>query len=350
MKIAIDCRLIGLSGIGTFIENILRYLVRDNRHFFLLIGDLEKLKTYSRLPNCKLLECTYKSFSPSELLKFPTAVVNSCDAFYTPNFNIPLGIKIPIYSTIHDVVFFDTPDFGSPLKKIIIKQYIKKALHVSQTVFTVSQFSKYRIQQLFHTDKKINVIYNGINWSLTDYKATTQPLQEHQGIVFLGNLKHHKGIQTLLEAYQKLRKNGYKKTLTIIGRFNFRTKDSNLIRQLQKSQSIVNFVNDADDTTVYRIISQSEVLVSPSLYEGFGIPPLEAMFLGTPVIISNIPVYQEIYHHFPVTFFKAGDTDDLYEKLANFIPKRIEVENLIRSHYDYQESARQILLEISVSR
>lgn len=347
MKLAVDCRLIGQSGIGTFIENVLVHMIENKNFSFVLIGSKQKLKEYAHVDNCKVIECDIKSFTLKELLHFPVKAINECDAYFTPNFNIPMGINVPIYSTIHDIVFFDTDNFCSPAKLLIYKWYIKRALRISQKIFTVSQFSKERIQKFFHTSKDICVIYNGINQELIEYNKTHQNGHKKNGIVFLGNLKRHKGIHILLEAYSKLKKVKCDMPLTVIGNFKFRTKDTEIISLLQRNKSDIRFVTNATNQEVYDIISRSEVLVSPSYYEGFGIPPLEAMYLNTNVITSDIDVYKEIYKDYPVTFFKCGDSENLYQALVNFTYHPINMAEKIDKQYNYIYTAKAILENIS---
>lgn len=349
MKIAIDCRLIGSSGIGTFIENIVSIIVKEREHEFVLIGHPKNLKAYHDLSNCTIIPCNYRSFSLKELLLFPTKIVNRCDAFYTPNFNIPRMIKIPVFSTIHDIVFFDTPHFTNPIKEAIIRAYMKRALRISKELFTVSEFSRSRILQYFHSNRDLHVIYNGINRKLIDFKRNAPTKKKEHSIVYLGNLKRHKGIQILLDAYEKLKSSNVQWTLTIIGRFNFRTRDDALIKILESMKGNINLVTDADDTTVYQLISEASVLVSPSLYEGFGIPPLEALYLNTPVIISDIPVYKEVYHELPVTFFRAGDSNDLYQKLNTGFLTSPNCADFIDKHYNYKLTALNLLAIIKAA-
>lgn len=339
MKIAIDCRLIGQSGIGTFIENILGEIVKHTEHQFVLIGNPEVLKTYSTFENCEIVTCTYKSFSLKELFCFPTSIVNKCDAFFTPNFNIPVGIKTPISCTIHDIVFFDTENFGSSLERLIISQYIARALKISTNVFTVSNFSKSRIEERFPIRNDLHVIYNVISNKLKKYKLNHKEVTKREGIVYLGNLKKHKGIDILLDAYSKLLADGIKKPLTIIGKLNFRTKDDTILPKVKKFGNLIHVESNASDEDVYRIISHSEVLVSPSLYEGFGLPPLEALYLDTPVIVSDIPVYKEIYNSLPVTYFKTGNSLDLYSKLKDS-PRKIDVD--VADNIDEQYNIKSI--------
>lgn len=351
MKIAIDCRMMGHSGIGTFIANILPYLINHKEAEFLLVGDPEILRTFAEKENCTVVSCRFKPFSIKEQIAFPTKEVNRCDAFFSPNFNIPLGIKIPIFSTIHDIVFFDYPNFGSKLYKTIIRFFLLKAIRRSKMIFTVSHFSKYRISSVFNMRKPITVVYNGIKRNLLEYtRQHEDESYEREGIVFLGNLKPYKGIATLIEAYNRLREEGVKKSLTIIGNIDFRTKDEALLAKINQLKSYIHFVSHANDEEVFRLISHAEVLVSPSLYEGFGIPPLEAMFLGTPVIISDIPVYQEIYAQLPVTFFKAGDADDLAAKLKSFAPHEMHIQQELLQQYNYQKTAELIFQNLTINQ
>ena len=344
MRIAIDCRLIGQSGIGTFIENVVPHMVATPDADFVLVGDKAQLADYAGRENCTVVECTYDSFSPKELLRFPVKAVNTCDVFYTPNFNIPTGIRIPIYCTIHDIVFFDTGHFGSTLHRAALKWYVRRALRIAKGVFTVSQFSRQRIQDYFHTQRDIQVLCNGLSQELLEYKASHPVVQQRAGIVYLGNIKRNKGIHILWQAYQKLMdEGGNVPPLTIIGRFDFRTKDDEILQTVLANKDKVRLVTDATNQQVYDILAHAACLVSPSLYEGFGIPPLEAMSLGTPVILSDIPVYQEIYGHYPVTFFKAGNADELCRMLRTLPSSPIDVDELIVSTYTYEKTAKKIM-------
>lgn len=343
MKIAIDCRLIGSSGIGTFIENVVNYMVKYADHSYVLIGNPDYLATYRYHSHCQIITCTHRSFSLKELLFFPVGIINQCDAFYTPNFNVPLGIHVPIYSTIHDIVMLDTEHFNNRLKRFITKLYLRHALYISNTVFTVSKFSQERIRSTFKTNTSIKVVPNGISNELRTYANNHLETTWRKGIVFLGNLKKHKGLSTLIQAFDLLVRNGLAKQLTVIGRFDFRTKDKDIIKVLKTHHEHIRFVSNASNSDVFHMVSEAELLVSPSLYEGFGIPPLEAMYLGTPVIISNIPAYQEIYRDLPVTFFKAGDAKDLFEKIRDHSPHALHIRGKIDKLYNYQMAAKRII-------
>jgi len=337
MKIAIDCRLIGQSGIGTFIENVLECLIKDYHHDYILIGKKEALSKYISYKNCKIIICNYGSFTLKELFAFPVKEVNKCDAFFTPNFNLPAGIKIPIFSTIHDIVFFDIDIYTSKIKKAIIKWYMKRAIRSSKTIFTVSEFTKKRIKEFFQTERNIQVVYSAINKDLERYAQNKHIAKsDRNGIVFLGNLKKQKGLHTLIEALNILRQKNIEKKLTIIGNMNFRSKDEGILEFINQNKDNITLISGANNQKVYDLISHAELLVSPSLYEGFGLAPLEAMYLGTPCIISDIDVYREIYNSFPVTYFHVGDANALAQLIGQFKYKTTEEQNNIDRHYNFK--------------
>lgn len=350
MRLAIDCRLIGETGIGTFIENVLNNIVLHTENEYVLIGNADKLARYQQQTNCMVVKCSFRSFTPAELFGFPIREVNACDAFYTPNFNLPLGIKVPVFSTIHDILFFETENFASGIHMMALKWYVKRALKVSRTVFTVSEFSKDRIRNYFHTSTDIQVVPNGISSNLREYKTKHRYDGDKKGIVFLGSIKKHKGLHVLLDAYNKLQGEGGEcPPLTVIGHVDFRTKDNDILEVIKRNKDKVNFLGAVDDNTLYDVLSRSAVLVSPSFYEGFGIPPLEAMYLGTSAIISDIPVYKEVYKDLPVTFFRTGDVEDLFLKLRDFVSKPLDISEKIDEMYNYTSTAKNILSAIERS-
>ena len=146
MFLAVDCRVLDSSGIGVFLREC---LIRFNSQniSLLLIGCSEKIKKLS-LKNSTILECNIKTFSLKELFSFPKSLlkqINKCDAYFTPYFNIPSGIKIPVFSTIHDMIFPDMPELTSKIGLMARMFFYKRASKKSDLIFTVSKFSEERI-------------------------------------------------------------------------------------------------------------------------------------------------------------------------------------------------------------
>lgn len=343
MKIAIDCRMINSSGVGTYLKEIIPYLTNDKSIYFLLIGNREEIKKHI-IPrkNCEILECSLKKFTLREFLFFPIDIVNSCDVFFTPFINIPYGIKIPIFSTIHDLVFLDFPAATSFLKRIFFKLYIKRVWKKSHKIFTVSNFSKERIESHFGKTKEIITVYNGISSKIINEIAKIKKnnlfITKKNYIIYVGNIKKHKGLKTLIEAYIEGKKEGLNDDLYIVGSYEeLLSKDDEAMNLIKKSNESIKFTGYIDDSSLINLIKEARLLVQPSFYEGFGIPPLEALALKTKPIISDIPVFKEIYNDFPVEFFKVSDSNDLKNKLLKTYEP---IENLvIPEKYSYKESA-----------
>lgn len=316
MQIAVDCRLFGQSGIGTFIQSIVDYFIVDSSIFFLLIGKKEKLMQYTQYENVRIQESDIAPFSLKEIFAFPVKDINKCDAFFTPYINIPFGIRVPIFSTIHDVIFFDLKHLTSCAGRNLRWLFYKNTCKKSKLIFTVSEFSKKRIEHHFHPSCPIEVVYNGIAKFIKE--SFTSETQKKKYIIYVGNIKPHKGLKTLIEAYEMARKKGLKQKLMIVGEYrNFKTQDNGFLQQLEKNQENIIFTGRLSDELLIQRIAEADVLVLPSFYEGFGIPPLEALFLGTDAIVSDIPALCEIYQNLPVTFFQSGNAGDLSQKLLN---------------------------------
>jgi glycosyltransferase involved in cell wall biosynthesis len=325
MKIAVDCRYIGKSGVGTYIENFVDRLLEDHsEHQYLFI--CEKCAGMVSNKNVEIFETEIKPFSLKELFCFPVSKINQCDAFFSPYINLPLGIKVPVYCTIHDVIFLDRRELTSWVGYMARKFYIWNAVRISKAVFTVSVFSKKRIRYHFNINKEIIVTFSAISSTIKEAAKLRYEKANPPYIIYVGNIKKHKGLKVLLEGYQKAVENGYESTLYLVGNVDkFRTSDKELTRLIEGNPN-VKFTGFLPNEELYRMIAKAELLVLPSYYEGFGLTPLEGLYMGTDVLISDIEVLQEVYSDLPVTFFKCGDAEDLGCKLLRFNHKNEDVE------------------------
>lgn len=347
MRIAIDCRMIGSGGIGSFVSELIPYFLEDNE--CLLLGSHEQCSPFVRLQNVEFCHCDIKPFSLTESFGFPAEILDKIhhyDCYFTPYCNIPGGLKIPVFSVIHDVVFLDVKGMTGFLGKFARKFFYQRAINFSQAIFTVSAFSKERILKHLRCKKRIEIVYNAAPKYLKEAFDSIPPKKDQ--ILFVGNIKKHKGLKSLLDAFEKAKESDkdFKSKLVIVGNAdNFRTGDEETVNRLQslsEKGGFVDFTGRISNEDLKYIYAESKLLVQPSLYEGFGMPPLEAMTVGTNVLISDIPVFKEIYSKLPVTFFKAGDSDDLCEKLLSLNksePSQIDLSE-IESLYSYKRSAK----------
>lgn len=324
MRIAIDCRMSGKSGIGSYFDALLPHFLQAFE--CLLIKSPDAALPCSIPSDTAVCECDVPPFSVHELLFFPKellAEINGCSAYYTPYCNVPGGIHIPIFTTIHDIVFLDVKGLASKTGTFVRKRFYLRAIKKSAAVFTVSNFSAQRIQQKLHCRKKIIVTYNAapdyfsIRIGMPEKTAEEQKLPH--SVLFVGNIKKHKGLTVLLDAFRTVRAALADAQLIIVGNAeHFRTGDTSVFSKISTfPENSVRFTGKISNEELKSWYKKASVLVQPSFYEGFGMPPLEALSCGTNAVISDIPVFKEIYNDFPVTFFRTGDSADLAEKIQS---------------------------------
>lgn len=335
MKIAIDCRYLGKSGIGRVCQGILDHL-DYNEHEYFLIGNEEKLRAYSPayiIPNDE------NPFSPKGLFSFPKMINQFCDCIIIPNFIIPYGIRIPVYSVMHDLIFLDLPKITTKgfldyrIKKMLLKRCMKKSIRIA----CVSGFTKSRCEHYFPKYAgKCYVNYIGLSEEVLNFD--TSGIEKTNSIIYVGNVKPHKGLKTLIDAFHMLPKGMYR--LKIIGEkegFLVGMKEEDL-----QSDDVI-FTGRLSDDQLLREIASAKFLVQPSLYEGFGLPPLEALYLGTQPIISDIPVFKEVYGDLPVIFFKTEDAKDLENVLIRAQRVSFTAISEFTQKYHYQNFAKRLI-------
>lgn len=354
MKIAVDLRMSGKSGIGAFLDNM-----------------LPTLKAGAEVVEIKP---DIKPFSLKEIFFFPRGLIkkiNECDAYFSPYCNVPgrlfsRGIKVPIFTTIHDVIFLDLPLAGK-LGTLARKLIYQRAINKSREIFTVSEFSKSRILARLKCKKPITVVYSGVPLYNEEAAGGFDCARKTDTIIFVGNIKAHKGIKTLVPAFLKAREilaqedssqaqnaprasDASLPRLLIVGsKENFRTSDTELDALMREAEKKgIEFTGFVPDEKLKTLIEEARLLVQPSLYEGFGVPPLQALYSGTRAVISDIPVFKEIYGRLPVTFFKAGDADDLARKIAAAYSDQSPFQPVERV-YSYRFSAQAVLKRIEES-
>jgi len=345
--------MIDASGIGVYIRESLPFFLQSGNDL-LLLGNAKRLHCYLSNANVKIIECDIPPFSFKELFFFPFKTarqINRSDFYFSPFFNIPNSITIPIFTTIHDIIFPDMPELTSKTGLAARMWFYRRAYKRSQKIFTVSGFSKSRIQYHLGTERPIIVTHSAIQPMFLEYRVNIQNVKKTQTIVFIGNIKKHKGLNLLIDAFSLARNEGLPHKLIIIGAGeNFRTADKTVLQKIESLGSAVTFTGYITDEQVMEYLSAAALLVQPSLYEGFCLPPLEAMVLGTNALISDIPVLKEIYSDFPVTFFRSGDLLDLKKKmmelLFNLKPSSPVLSDDLLLKYTFEKTAGTILEEL----
>lgn len=217
--------------------------------------------------------------------------------------------------TLHDVAFLVYPKsfsfFFRWYYKILVPINIKRA----NQIITISNFSKKQIEFYYPNSKgKIQVIHNGIN---SNFKNLN--LYKKKQILFVGTLNERKNFIAVLQAFKKLKSNDTR--LILVGNFdkNFQHSYTSkyILQESQKNSNIV-FINNISQQELIRIYNESNILILPSFYEGFGFPLLEAMSCGVPILCSDIEPFVEIAQDVAM-YLNPHDTDDIKNKIKTIL-------------------------------
>ncbi|MEM6843530.1 MAG: glycosyltransferase family 1 protein [Bacteroidota bacterium] len=325
MHLCVDARMYLASGIGTYLQNLLPALAESFE--LTIIGSSNELKSIRG----KIISTDVTIYSLTELIKFPS-LVPSCDIFWSPHYNVPI---LPIRAkrrlvTIHDVFHLAHTRSLSQKQRVYAKLMMHAATRLSDHIITVSKFSKAEITKYTQVNpQKITVIPNGVdlqhlhpNYTLSHAKKTRNKYQlPEEYILYVGNVKPHKNLTALVKAYEAIAQDIPHKLVIVGKKEGFITNDSLLRSKIQHSQFLAErvlftgFVAHQDLPIIYNL---ADLFVFPSLYEGFGLPPLEAMACGCLTLTSNRASMPKICGE-ATTYFNPEDQLDLSSKILKLI-------------------------------
>ena len=307
MRIAIDARKLHDYGIGTYVRNIVRYLARiDHENEYVLLcrpADADSVRALGE--NFRAVPEPSGNYSLKEQIRLPLTLRRiGADVFHAPHYVLPPFLPCPAVVTIHDCIHLMFPEYlPNRFAHAYARTFMTLAAKRSARILTVSEASKRDILHFFHVPaSKVEVIYNAIDDRFDREPEADDVLRVRQRyqlndpfLLYAGNIKPHKNVDRVIEAFARLKKRGFEQLkLLIIG--DEISKSPQLRRavhrhQLHKHVRFLGFVPDATLAVLYRL---ADVFVFPSLYEGFGLPPLEAMASGTPVVTSNVSSLPEV--------------------------------------------------------
>ena len=307
MRIGIDARKLHDFGIGTYIRNLLRQLARLDRstEFVLLArpGDCQALGTLGE--NFRAVAETAGNYSVTEQLAIPFALKREgVTLFHAPHYVLPPLVRCPSVVTIHDCIHLMFPQYlPNRFAHRYAKTFISLAARRATRVLTVSESSKADILRFVDAPpEKIDVIYNAY-----DERFGIEPNEEEvvrvreryqlgdEFVLYAGNVKPHKNLERLIQAFQIVRSRGLGDLkLVLIG--DDISRYAALRRAVHRHQlhKYVRFLGYLPEETLAVMYRLASVFVFPSIYEGFGLPPLEAMASGTPVVTSNVSSLPEV--------------------------------------------------------
>lgn len=294
---AIDARMIECSGIGTYIRLLMGQGIYD-----VALGSEALIRKYDK--EVDIIEFEAKIYGIKEQIVFPYQELKKRNVtiLHCPHYNIPLFWKKKLVVTIHDVIHLRFPQYlPNKMAYIYANVMMRLACLKAKRIFTVSENTKKDIIQMLNADSdKIIVTYNAVeecfqkkNRSEVIYLCEKYPrLSAKKVILYVGNLKTHKNVETLVQAFCVLCEN-WEAILVLVGKDFKSTYVLESIEALGIGEKVI-LTGTISQEELVDMYNLADVFVFPSLYEGFGIPPLEAMACGTPVICSNTSSLPEV--------------------------------------------------------
>lgn len=332
MKIAIDARFVGPQGTGLgkytekLVENLQKLDSKNKYSIFLRKENWGYLKITSK--NFQKVLADIKWYSFSEQLEMPKIIYSSKpDLVHIPHFNVPINMSGPFIVTIHDLIHHnfaqDSVTTRNPivhkLKRAAYKFTIARAVKKSQKIIVPSKFVKQEIVKTFNiSPEKIIVTYEAPEEEYFQIKHTP-PQAKNPYILYAGNVYPHKNIQKLIDSLAHIKNLDL---VLVCPRDVFWQRLKNYIHEKGVDTRVTVHGYLAPDKLT-KLFKNARAYVFPSLAEGFGIPGLNAMAAGVPLIASDIPVFREIYQD-AAYYFNPQDSKDI----ANKIKKVIENKNL----------------------
>jgi glycosyltransferase involved in cell wall biosynthesis len=314
VKIGVDIRHLTDFGVGTYLRNVLRGLVRlDRGNQYCLIGDPERAREIGDLPaNFQVVALNRHQTTLAEALAFRRIVRRErCDIVHVPHLmSMPQYLPCPYVVTVHDLLdYMYRARNGSSLRRMLHFQFTRRVLHRAARIFAVSHFTKNDVQRLFGIPaEKIDVVYNAIDDRFRQGHANAEDREfiaeryqvNYPFLLYAGRISPHKNVVRLIEAFSALKaelaKEGTFPDLKLIIIGDDLSGHPDLRRTVIRSgvQNDVRFLGFVPVDVLRIFYDAAKLFVFPSLYEGFGLPPLEAMAHGTPVVTSNTSSLPEV--------------------------------------------------------
>ena len=367
MRIGIDARFYGPrgKGLGRYTQKLIENLEKiDTKNEYYIFLRKENFNEYQpRNKNFQKVLADYQWYSFSEQINMPRLLKKyNFDLVHFPHFNVPLFYRQKFVVTIHDLILLHFPTIRGTtlnplfywLKFLAYKIAIGSAIKRASEVIAVSNFTKKDILKHYKIPEgKITVTYEACDrLPAASTRKKGDRILEKYGIMkpyilYVGNAYPHKNLEKLVLAFVQITEKNPEHYLTLVGNEDYFYKRLKNFIWDKKLKNII-FSGHVSDEELDEIYRNAEMYVFPSLYEGFGLPPLEAMASGIPVAASGQECIREVLGAAAYYFdgMKA-------EEIANALEKITADENLRKNliakgygqvkRYDWKKTAEQTL-------
>jgi len=276
------------------------------------------------------------------------------DLFHTSYYPVP-RLKVPIVLTVNDVRFLHLPETYTRSRLMFLRQFVPYSLRRATRIITISGNTKDDLVRYFGiSEGKVDVVYIPVDHGFGQVRdlKKLESVREKYGlperyILYVGHLEPRKNLRRLIQAFSQLQIH-VSYHLVILGKASFGFEE--IFRQANQSDcaSKVVFTGYVEDSDMAAVYTLADLLVFPSLHEGFGIPVLEAMACGTPVVTSNVSALPEIAGDAAV-LVDPYDVSAIAMGISNVLSNSQVYQELVEkglhrvTHFDTEQSASAIL-------
>jgi glycosyltransferase involved in cell wall biosynthesis len=335
-RIGIDGRFVGPEGkgLGRYGEKLIEMLqeLDPTNEYVIFLREPTFSTWYPSRPNFKKVEAPFRWYTVAEQIHMPRLIAkHRIELMHFPHLNVPIFYRRPFVVTIHDLTLthFPTqrattlPPLLYKIKQFAYNRVIAHAVHHAAKIITVSGYARNDIIEFFQIPKERIVV---------TYEAADPlgPLHPHPEdvmakfnihppyLLYVGNAYPHKNLERLLEAFLIVRKEHPHHRLVLVGKMEyFYERIQRLSNRLGLSDAVV-FPGYVPDDELIALYQKADAYVFPSLSEGFGLPPLEAMLYGTPVVSSNASCLPEILQN-AVLYVDPNDPQDIADGIHRLL-------------------------------
>ncbi len=336
MHIGIDARFYGplAKGLGRYVQKLIEHLEQlDDANRYTVFMRRDAWDMYQpKNPRFTKVLADVAWYTLREQVELPKILkAHKLDLMHFPHYNVPLLYRGQFVVTVHDLILSKYPTRRAStlgpvfywIKHTAYNHVIRSAIRRSKAVLTVSEYSKQAIIEEFHIrPEKITVTYEA-----ADPLPSVQPSREQEAAVqsfqpyllYVGNAYPHKNLESLLRAFQIIKQRfNQPLNLVFVGKRDYFYKRLEQLATSLHIEDSVRFAGGVDDEELATLYRHASLYVFPSFIEGFGLPPLEAMRAGVPVVSSNRSCLPEVLGD-AVEYVDPSDTEAMATTISRVL-------------------------------
>lgn len=363
-KIGIDARLWGVkhAGIGRYTEELVLHLLDlDKKNKYVLFVSKENIHEIPKPNNVEIVQVDIPHYGLKEQFVLPQIFSKEkLDLLHVPHFNVPLFYNGTFVVTIHDILWhqfrgLQVTNLPAPLyllKYLGYRAVLNHAIRNSVKIITPSYAVKNDLISTFKIEGgKVAVTYEGVSKKIGSKTKDKGVLKKYNikdpYVLYVGSLYPHKNVENLARAVKLVENNKPLSLVVVSSRNVFWDRFKSFLKK-ENLNDVVDLVGYVPDEELGSLYKQTEAFVFPSFSEGFGLPGLEAMSLGVPVLASNIPPFKEIYGD-AVEYFDPRQPANIAEIIEKVVSSKKANSELVKQglsrvkEFSWEEAAGRTL-------